>query len=88
MTTAQELGITEFPYEEFDEQGKRIYYEDSTGYWCMWEYDEQGVLTYQEDSDGDCQRWEYDEQGNLILYPDDEDEEADYLIVENTQNND
>ena len=84
MTTAQELGITEFPYVERNEQGKLIYYEDAERYWCMWEYDEDGKLSYWENSDGDYHKVEYDEQGNVIVCADEDDceDEGYYLIVE------
>jgi hypothetical protein len=50
MTKAQELGITEFPYEEFDDAGNRTYYEDASGYWQKADYDSDGYLIDYEDT--------------------------------------
>ena len=36
-----------------DKNGKRVYWEDSYGYWAKWEYDSQGNKIYFEDSDGE-----------------------------------
>ena len=36
-----------------DKNGKRIYWEDSYGYWAKWKYDSQGNKIYFEDSDGE-----------------------------------
>ena len=35
-----------------DKNGKRIYWEDSTGYWVKREYDSKGYCIYFEDSNG------------------------------------
>jgi len=51
-TIAQELGITEFPFEIKDKNGKEIYYENSDGYWSKREFDSKGREIYFEDSDG------------------------------------
>jgi len=48
MTKAQQLGITEFPYQEFDSNGKLTYHEDSTGSWHKFEYDSNGNESYWE----------------------------------------
>jgi hypothetical protein len=50
MTKAQALGITEFPYEEFDDAGHRTYYEDASGYWQKVDYDSDGYLIGYEDT--------------------------------------
>ena len=52
MTIAQQLNITEFPFDIKNEEGKLIYTELSNGYWCKWEFDQDGNLIYTEDSDG------------------------------------
>jgi hypothetical protein len=52
MTIAQQLNITEFPFDIKNEEGKLIYTELSNGYWCKWEYEKDGKLIYTEDSDG------------------------------------
>ena len=38
---------------KLDENGKEIYYEESSGYWEKSEYDGNGNKIYYEDSDGD-----------------------------------
>jgi hypothetical protein len=55
MTKAQQLGITEFPYQEFDSNGKEIYYENSDGFWIKREYDSNHNRIYYEDSYGDIE---------------------------------
>jgi hypothetical protein len=52
MTIAQQLNITEFPFDIKNEEGRLIYTELSNGYWCKWEYEKDGKLIYTEDSDG------------------------------------
>ena len=66
MTKAQELGITEFPYVEFDDNGKLVYFEDSNGYWEKREYDQNDIQIYYEDSSGYWVKYEYDHSGNTI----------------------
>jgi hypothetical protein len=36
-----------------NKNGKRIYFENSDGFWAKWEHDSQGNVMYYEDSDGD-----------------------------------
>ena len=36
----------------FNQNGNKIYYENSDGYWRKWEYDENGNNIYYENSDG------------------------------------
>jgi hypothetical protein len=36
-----------------NKNSKRIYFENSDGYWAKWEYDSQGNKIYFEDSDGE-----------------------------------
>ena len=52
QTVAQFLGIKSFPYEIKNEQGKRIYAENSDGFWWRAEYDSNGNEIYVENSDG------------------------------------
>jgi YD repeat-containing protein len=52
MTSAQQFGVVYFPYEEFDERGNKVYWENQDGYWVKWEYDEHGNKVHREDSDG------------------------------------
>ena len=75
MTKARSLGITEFPYMEFDSNGKRTDYENEKGYWVIREYNSQGKCIYCENTKkagGYYEKWrkEYDERGNETYYED------------------
>jgi len=63
-TRAQQLGITEFPYREFDDRGNQIYRERSNGRWAKYGYDERDNEIYFES----CYNWwgktKYDEHGS------------------------
>ena len=65
---ARALGITAFPYREYDSNDNVIYYENSNGYWAKYEYDSNGNETYYENSDGDWRKSEYDSNGNEIYF--------------------
>lgn len=67
-TIAQQLKITEFPFEIKNSKGKQIYYEASDGFWGKSEYDSEGNQIYYEDSTGFWNKSEYDSEGNLIYY--------------------
>lgn len=54
--------------EEYDNNGKRIYWEDSHGRWEKWKYDEDGNEIYWERNDGDWVKWKYDENKLLVYY--------------------
>ena len=69
-TKAQQLGITEFPYREFDKNGNKIYYEDSEGYWEKREYDSNNNQISFKTSDGYWSKYEYDSNNNRIHYED------------------
>jgi hypothetical protein len=51
-TIAQQLNVTEFPFQIKNKNGNKIYYEDSDGYWYKKEYDSNGNKIYYEDSNG------------------------------------
>ena len=70
MTKAQELGITEFPFEIRDKNDNLIYYENSKGYWRKIEYDENNNQTYSKNSNGYWRKREYDKKGNQIYFED------------------
>jgi len=53
-----------------DKNGKRIYWEDSNGYWTKRKYDSQGNLIYWEDSNGYWTKRKYNSEGDLIYYED------------------
>jgi len=50
----------------YNQNGNRIYSENSKGYWIKYEYDENGKRIYFEDSTGFWEKREYDENGNRI----------------------
>ena len=52
----------------YNEKDKRIYYENSRGYWERWEYDEKGNVIYYENNNGYWYKSEYDEKGNRIYF--------------------
>jgi len=68
MTKAQELGVTEFPFEIKDKNGNQIYFEYSDGFWNKREYDENSNQIYYENSDGFWIKREFDENNNKIYY--------------------
>ena len=76
-TIAQQLNITEFPFEIKDSQGNEIYWEDSYGCWYKYEHGSNGKLIYYEDSKGFWYKSEYDSNGNEIYY-----ENSDGVIVD------
>jgi hypothetical protein len=67
-TIAQELKITDFPFEIKDKNNNVIYFEDSDGYWRKREYDKNNNRIYFEDSDGFWDKKEYDKNNNQIYY--------------------
>lgn len=70
MTRAQELGISVFPYREFDSNGNKTYYENSLLGWYKKEFDSNSREIYHEDSKGDWYKKEYDSDGKLTYYVD------------------
>ena len=40
-----------------DKNGKRTYFENSSGFWIKWEHDSQGYVMYYEDSTGVGRRY-------------------------------
>lgn len=68
MTIAQQLKITEFPFEIKNSNGKLIYYEDSYAYWAKYEYDASGNQIYWENSNGSWSKREWDASGNVIYF--------------------
>ena len=68
MTIAQQLKITDFPFEIKDKNGKLIYHENSTGYWTKREYDSNGNVIYFGDSTGYWEKREWDASGNWVYY--------------------
>ena len=56
----------QYPIRLYNEQGKRIYYEDMNGFWLKKEYNDQGKEIYFENSVGFWIKREYNEQGKEI----------------------
>ena len=52
----------------YDQNGNRIYLENSNGIWEKREYDENGNLIYYDDSNGNWEKYEYNENGKQIYY--------------------
>ena len=67
-TIAQQLNVTEFPFEIKDKNGYVIYCEDSNGFWQKSEYDSNGYVIYCEDSNGFWWKSEFDSNGKEIYY--------------------
>jgi hypothetical protein len=67
-TIAQQLNVTDFPFEIKDKSGKVIYYEHSDGYWWKREYDSNGNKIYHETYTGFWLKREFDSDGNKIYY--------------------
>ncbi len=76
-TIAEELGVTDFPFEIRNKQGNLIYSEWQNS-WSRWEHNEKGWLIYYEDSNKFWERWDYDNNGNQIYY-----ENSDGEIIDN-----
>ena len=53
-----------------NKNGKRIYLENSDGFWVKREYDFEGKEIYYENSDGYWAKQGHDSEGNLIYYED------------------
>ena len=68
MTRAQQLGITEFPYEELDSNGNMIYSETSSGFWVKCEYNSLNKVIFEEYSIKTWYKLDYDKFGNQIYY--------------------
>jgi len=73
-TIAQELNITQFPFEIWDGKGNLIYKEWEDGEWSRWERDGNREIIYYEDSNGYWEKWERDDKGNQIYYENSEGE--------------
>ena len=67
-TIAQELNITQFPFEIKDGKGNLIYREQENGFWERWERNDYGSTIFYENSDNFWERWEYSSEGKEIYY--------------------
>jgi len=77
-TIAQQLNVTEFPFEIKDKNNNRIYIEYSNGCWWKQEYDSNNNRIYFENSNGYWAKREYDANNNEIYY-----ENSDGTITDN-----
>ena len=67
-TIAQQLNITDFPFEINDKNGNEIYFENSTGYWWKYEFNSNGNIISYENSAGYWVKYEYDSNGKEIYF--------------------
>jgi len=54
-TIAQELNITEFPFQIEDSRGNLIYLEFENQYWAKYRFDSEGNQIYYENSKGEIE---------------------------------
>ena len=52
----------------YNSNDKRIYHEDNTGYWEIFEYDTNGNVTYTEDISGYWVKYVWNDNGDRIYY--------------------
>ena len=91
-TLAQELGITEFPFEQYTcdidpncEFDLITYSEEENGYYDKWEYDNRGNVIVYSNSEGYSKKFEWCEDiehGDFIIYEEDSKGE----IIDNRNN--
>jgi len=67
-TIAQQLGVTEFPFDIRNDRGNVIYLEYDDGYWARWEHNSEGRVIYYENSNKFWAKREYNEKGNEIYF--------------------
>ena len=78
QTIAQQLKVTDFPFDIKDKNNKEIYFENSDGWWCKKERDTQGKIIRYEASGDAWYKREFDTQGNEIYY-----ENSNGVIIDN-----
>ena len=69
-TIAQQLNLTDFPFEIRDKNNNKIYIEYSNGYCIKREYDSKNNIIYYEDSNGYWSKREFDKNNNEIYWED------------------
>jgi hypothetical protein len=67
-TIAQQLNVTDFPFEIKDKNNNKIYSENSDGYWIKREFDKNNNQIYYENSDGYWWKQEFDKNNTLIYF--------------------
>ena len=67
-TKARELGITKFPYREYNNRGNLLYIENENGYWEKRKYNgDNKMIQYEEGRDNEL--WnEWGEEYLLLIY--------------------
>ena len=68
MTIAQQLNVTEFPFEIKTNAGLPVYTENQDGEWYRFEYNANGEIVRYETSTGYWYTWEYNDRGMRIRY--------------------
>ncbi len=68
QTFAQELGITEFPYQLFDKNEHLVYDESSNGCWFKKVFDNEGNQIHYSSSNGFWWKREYDVNHKVLVY--------------------
>jgi len=68
QTIAQELNITQFPFEIWDGKGNLIYKEWEDGFWRRMEYNSRGQQIYYDNKDNLWEKREYDDKGVETYY--------------------
>ena len=69
-TIAQQLNVTNFPFQIKDKNNNEIYWEESNGNWWKHEFDKNNNQIHYENSCGVWDKQEYDENNNQIYYED------------------
>ena len=82
-TIAQQLGITDFPFEIRDREERLIYEEFDNGNWIKWQYDKEGNEVHSINSDGYEVHRRYDENGFETYYKDSQGIESESKYDEN-----
>jgi hypothetical protein len=64
-TIAQQLNITDFPFEIKDDRGNLIYVESKDGHWSRWEHDSEGKEIYYQNSYNYWAKWERSDKSEI-----------------------
>ena len=67
-----QLVVKDKGFKVLDNEGNRVYFEDSNGYWFKQVYDDKDNIIYYENDDGYWEKYEYDNNGNVTYYEDSE----------------
>jgi len=67
-TIAQQLGVTDFPFDIRDGRGRLIYREFKRGSWAKYKFDSEGREVYYQSSSSFWVKREYDDNGSEIYF--------------------